>query len=147
MTSLPVLIKECAIYRNKFIGIAHYNDTDKIAINENANLYIQHRSIYRYIVRKWNDHNINKLIRYINTEFLGNYILHLTEIISLYNENKHIEDYYILVNANYNLLAYIYPAFVLLQEKYKDNDNIYKTLSETTLQITKYHDKIKSLLK
>jgi hypothetical protein len=146
MTSLPILIKECAIYRNKFIGIAHYNETDKLAISEDGNLYIQPRSIYRYIIRKWNHQNSNKLIEYIKKEFLCNYITHITKIISIYNENKHSEDYHILLNANKNLLEYIYPAFVLLQKMYKEKEDIYNILIQTTQQITKYENKFKSLL-
>ena len=146
MKSISILIKECATYRNKFIGISHYNDTDEIAISKNGYLYIQPISIYRYIIRKWNDQNSNKLTEYLNREFLGNYITHLIEIMSIYNENKYLEDYHILLNANKNLLEYIYPAFILLQKNYKEKEDIYNILIQITEQITKYKNKIKSLL-
>ena len=146
MTNLSILIKECAIYRNKFIGIAHFNETDKIAISEDGNLYIQPSSIYRYIIRKWYHQNSNKLIETIKREFLGNYITHLNKIISIYNENKHLEDYYILLNANKNLLEYIYPAFVLLQKIYKEKEDICNILIQITQQIKNYENKIKYLL-
>jgi len=146
MTSISNLINECAIYINKFIGIADYKHTDKIAISDIGNLYIQPRTIYRYLQRKYKGQNHIRLNDYIKREFLENYIIYLNKILSIDNENKQLEDYLILLNANKNLLGHIYPSFVLLQQKYKQNNIICNTLNITILQITEFEKKIKTLL-
>jgi len=149
MTSTTRLIKECGIYRDKFIGIYHYKETDKIAITDSGMLYLQSRTLCRYFSRKYNGQNSLRLDQYIKKEILGDYFQYLGQILSLYSQKYREEDYIILLNANHNLLVYMRSPLILLEQQYsmiRDREYIHDTLLETIKKLELFREKFRIIL-
>ena len=149
MTSTPILIKECGIYRDKFIGIYHYKETDKIAITDSGMLYLQSRTLCRYFSRKYNGQNSLRLDQYIKKEILGDYFQYLSQVLLLYSQKYREEDYTILLNANYNLLVYMRSPLISLEQQYsmiRDREYIHATLLETIKKLEVLREKYRIML-
>jgi hypothetical protein len=74
-------------YQKKLLALQHYKDNDKLAINDNSELYIQSRSPWRYILRRIKNQNRHILSLYLSN-IINEYIKILDILLVRYNVNK-----------------------------------------------------------
>ncbi len=74
-------------YQKKLFALQHYKDHDKLAINNNSELYIQSRSPWRYILRRIKNQNRHILSLYLSN-IINEYIKILDILLVRYNVNK-----------------------------------------------------------
>ncbi len=75
-------------YQKKLLVLQHITYHNKIAINDNNELYIQYKTPWRYIVRKIKNQNRSVLSAYLSN-IINEYIKVVNIIIDIYNLNKH----------------------------------------------------------
>jgi hypothetical protein len=75
-------------YQKKLLVLQYITYHDKIAINDNNELYIQYTTPWRYIVRKIKNQNRSVLSAYLSN-IINEYIKVVNIIIDIYNLNKH----------------------------------------------------------
>ena len=149
MSIIDRLLKETGFIIDKFNGIYNYRETDKIAITDNGILYIQPKSVLRYLLRKYNKQNSLRFYQYIKNEILENFINHLTELLSLYPEKYFEEDYIICINANHNIIVNIIPALNMNKKYYSTIQNkeyLYKALDQAINQLEVFCSKFINLM-
>ena len=76
-------------YQQKLIALQQYTHHDKLAINDNNELYIQSRSPWRYIVRRINNQNRHVLSLYLSN-IINEYIKIIEIILNVYNNKEEI---------------------------------------------------------
>jgi hypothetical protein len=74
-------------YHKKLLALQQYKEHDKIAINDENELYIQSRSPWRYIVRKIKNQNRHILSFYLSN-IINEYIKILDILLDRYAANK-----------------------------------------------------------
>jgi hypothetical protein len=74
-------------YQKKLLALQQYKEHDKIAINDENELYIQSRSPWRYIVRKIKNQNRHILSFYLSN-IINEYIKILDILLDRYAANK-----------------------------------------------------------
>ena len=74
-------------YQKKLYALQNITKNDKIAVNEDNELYIQSRTPWRYIVRKIKNQNRHTLSLYLSN-IINEYIKNLDIILIIYRDNK-----------------------------------------------------------
>lgn len=74
-------------YQQKLLALHQYTHHDKLAINDNSELYIQSRSPWRYIVRRIKNQNRHVLSFYLSN-IINEYIKILDILLDRYNTHK-----------------------------------------------------------
>lgn len=74
-------------YHKKLHALHQYKNHDKLAINDNNELYIQSISPWRYIIRKIKNQNRHVLSLYLSS-IINEYIKILDILLDRYNTNK-----------------------------------------------------------
>jgi hypothetical protein len=74
-------------YQKKLLALHQYKEHDKMAINDENELYIQSRSPWRYIVRKIKNQNRHILSFYLSN-IINEYIKILDILLDKYAANK-----------------------------------------------------------
>ncbi len=74
-------------YQKKLQALQQYKDHDKLAINDDSELYIQSRSPWRYIVRRIKNQNRYTLSLYLSS-IINEYIKILDILLDRYNTNR-----------------------------------------------------------
>jgi hypothetical protein len=74
-------------YQKKLQALQQYKDHDKLAINDDSELYIQSISPWRYIVRRIKNQNRHTLSLYLSS-IINEYIKILDILLDRYNVNK-----------------------------------------------------------
>jgi hypothetical protein len=74
-------------YHKKLLALQQYKHHDKLAINDDSELYIQSRSPWRYIVRRIKNQNRHTLSLYLSS-IINEYIKILDILLDRYNANK-----------------------------------------------------------
>ncbi len=128
---------ECGNFKNKFNALHDYTELDKIVI-ENEKLIIQPPSLFRSIKRLITGQNYLKLDAFFRREILANYISHLTEMHTLPIEQKYNEHYFIIINANFNLIESMLSSLQLLKNHYSN----YRTCFKIIITIDKIRTEI-----
>lgn len=123
---------ECGNFKNKLNALHEYTEIDKIAV-EDEKLIIQPPSLFRSIKRFITGQNYLKLDAFFRREILANYISHLTEIHTLPIEQKYNDNYFIIINANCNLIETMLSSFQLLKNHYSK----FRTCSQIIITIDK----------
>jgi hypothetical protein len=142
---------ECGNFKTKLNALHDYTEIDKIAV-EDEKLIIQPPSLFRSIKRLITGQNYLKLDAFFRREILANYISHLTEIHTLPIEQKYNENYFIIINANCNLIETMLSSFQLLKNHYSKFSScskiiitIDKILSEIVVFFTEFKKIINSV--
>jgi hypothetical protein len=142
---------ECGNFKNKLNALHDYTEIDKIVV-EHEKLIIQPPSLFRSIKRFITGQNYLKLDSFFRREILANYISHLTEIQTLPIEQKYNDTYFIIINANCNLIETMLSSFQLLKNHYSKFKScsqiiitIDKILSEIGVFFTEYKKIINSV--
>ena len=73
-------------YHKKLLAMQQYKEHDKLAINDNNELYIQSRSPWRYIVRRIKNQNRHILSFYLSN-IINEYIKILVIILNIILKN------------------------------------------------------------
>jgi len=139
---------ECGNFKNKFNALHDYTEIDKIAV-EDEKLVIQPPSIFRSIKRLITGQNFLKLDAFFRKEILANYISHLTEIHSLPLELKYNDNYFIIINANCNLIETMLASVQLLKSHYasfKKCSQIIFTIDKIIAEIEIFHSHFKKII-
>ena len=74
-------------YQKKLQALQQYTHHDKLAINDDSELYIQSRSPWRYIVRRIKNQNRHTLSLYLSS-IINEYIKILDILLDKYTANK-----------------------------------------------------------
>jgi hypothetical protein len=140
--------KEFGIFNDNFIAIYEYNINDKLAIDKNNNLIVQHPYFFRRIYRMLNKHNNVNLINYLE-KGINNYGNYLDKIccIDLYNNIQH----YQLLQLNHGLLNKLISGLYRLKDYYctkrLSNSQVYvKNTQDIIEKLAKYYRKIKDII-
>jgi len=91
---LSKLQEESNVTLRKFMALSNLGMYDKLAIDNNSNLYIQKIYPWRYFVRKLKSQNRVTLAIYLNTEIIKYYdfLQELCNKAKIYNSNKELQD-------------------------------------------------------
>lgn len=139
---------ECGNFKNKLNALHDYTEIDKIAI-EDEKLIIQSPSLFRSIKRLITGQNYLKLDSFFRREILANYISHLTEIQTLPIEQKYNENYFIIINANCNLIETMLSSFQLLKNhysKFRSCSKIIITIDKILSEIAVFFTEFKKII-
>lgn len=119
-------------YHEKFLDLQNFNYNDKIAIDDNDILYIQKKTPWRYIVRKFKKQNRDRLSEYLSTN-INDYINNIEFIINIYEIGKQENIKNILENIIIFITS-ILGGIVSLRNYYnlKNNSNNISRILEST---------------
>lgn len=140
-------LKEFAVYNDQLYAISQYRFGDKLSINENNNLIIEHPNALRWINRKIKKQSSSYLIDYLELT-LRNYDNFLE---SIYNINPEYNDYHKFFVTNYNLLGIIIPGLYRLLDTYaaktsSDSKTYIQKIQLGTQILTNHHKKIRTII-
>jgi len=134
-------------YQKKLQALQQYKDHDKLAINDDSELYIQSISPWRYIVRRIKNQNRHILSLYLSS-IINEYIKILDILLDRYNANK--ED--VITKLLYNVVDFIPKTLwgvVCLRNYYNlksDSHHISLTLESINNRLNSMQSKIKLVL-
>ena len=139
--------KEFAIYNDRLYAISQYNFGDKLEIDQNDNLIVEHPNALRWIQRKIKNQSSSGLIDYM-TLHIGAYA---NFIDTIYTINQEYNDYYKFLVTNYTLVGNILPGLYRLMDYYcsktSPNSKIYIKKIQVFIQLlTNHHIKLKTSL-
>jgi nitroreductase len=119
-------------YHEKFLDLQNFNYNDKIAIDDNDILYIQNKTPWRYIVRKFKKQNRDRLSKYLSTN-INDYINNINFLIKIYEFSKEKDIKQILENIII-FISSILGVIVSLRNYYnlKNNSNNISMILEST---------------
>lgn len=119
-------------YHEKFLDLQKFNYNDKIAIDDNDILYIQKKTPWRYIVRKFKKQNRDRLSEYLSTN-INDYINNINILIKKYEFGKEKDIKQILENIIIFITS-ILGVMVSLRNYYnlKNNSNNISMILEST---------------
>jgi hypothetical protein len=119
-------------YHEKFLDLQNFNYNDKIAIDDNDILYIQNKTPWRYIVRKFKKQNRDRLSKYLSTN-INDYINNINILIKIYEFSKEKDIKQILENIII-FISSILGVIVSLRNYYnlKNNSNNISMILEST---------------
>ena len=142
------LYKEFGIYNDNFIGIYEYGINDKLCIDENNNLIVQHPYFFRWIYRKLKKHNNANLINYLEKR-ITNYSNFLLNICSI-DCNSNIQNYQLLI-SNHALLHKLISGLYRLKDYYctkrLSNGQVYvKNTQDIIEKLSKHYRKITDII-
>jgi len=134
-------------YHKKLLALQQYKDHDKLAINDDNELYIQSRSPWRYIVRRIKNQNRHVLSFYLSN-IINEYIKILDILLNRYTVKK--EEVIIkLFNDVIDFIAKILWGVVCLRNYYNlksDSHHIGLTLESINNRLNSIQSKIKLAL-
>jgi hypothetical protein len=143
------LIHKHGEFVDKFIALSDYKQTDKLAINESKQLYIQPKTPWRYFIRKFRCQNHKSLNEYLYFEFIVEYDAYMNYIfVEIYNYLLN-EQYYRLICSNFHLINNILPGLFSIKTYYDTHHNTYelcKTLDLITNKLSDMISKIKKIV-
>ena len=127
-------------YQKKLLVLQDITYHDKIAINDNNELYIQYKTPWRYIVRKIKNQNRSVLSAYLSN-IINEYIKVVNIIIDIYNYNKHEVVKKLLLNI-IDFISKIRGGIIFLRNYYNLKNDSY----QISLTLESINNKLNSTL-
>jgi hypothetical protein len=119
-------------YQKKLLVLQQYTHNDKLAINDDSELFIQSRSPWRYIVRKIKNQNRHVLSFYLSN-IINEYIKILDILVCRFNVNKDEVIKKLLRNV-VEFISKILCGFITLRNYYNlKNDSHHISLTLETI--------------
>jgi len=148
MENMEILYKEFGMFNDNFIAIYEYNIHDKLAIDRNNNLTVQHPYCFRWIYRKFKrDNNVN-VMTYLEKSInsYGNYL----DKICIFDLDNNIQNYQLL-QLNHGLLNKIISGLYRLKDYYctkrLSNGQVYvKNTQDLIEKLSKHYRKITDII-
>ena len=134
-------------YHKKLLAMQQYKENDKLAINDNNELYIQSRSPWRYIVRRIKNQN-----RHILSFYLSNIINEYIKILDILLDKYTLKNEEVIKKLFYNVIDFISKilwGIICLRNYYNlksDSHHISLTLESINNRLNSMQSKIKLTL-
>jgi hypothetical protein len=134
-------------YHKKLLAMQQYKEHDKLAINDNNELYIQSRSPWRYIVRRIKNQN-----RHILSFYLSNIINEYIKILDILLDKYTLKNEEVIKKLFYNVIDFISKilwGIICLRNYYNlksDSHHISLTLESINNRLNSMQSKIKLAL-
>jgi len=134
-------------YHKKLLAMQQYKENDKLAINDNNELYIQSRSPWRYIVRRIKNQN-----RHILSFYLSNIINEYIKILDILLDKYTLKNEEVIKKLFYNVIDFISKilwGIICLRNYYNlknDSHHISLTLESINNRLNSMQSKIKLAL-
>ena len=131
-------------YHKKLLAMQQYKDHDKLAINDDNELYIQSRSPWRYIVRRIKNQN-----RHILSFYLSNIINEYIKILDILLNKYTVKKEEVLTKLLYDVVDFIPKilwSIICLRNYYNlksDSHHISLTLESINNRLNTMLSKIK----
>jgi len=134
-------------YHKKLLALQQYTNHDKLAINDDNELYIQSRSPWRYIVRRIKNQN-----RHILSFYLSNIINEYIKILDILLNRYTVIKEEVIKKLFYDVIDFISKTlwgFICLRNYYNlknDSHHISLTLESINNRLNNMLSKIKLVL-
>ena len=134
-------------YHKKLLALQQYTNHDKLAINDDNELYIQSRSPWRYIVRRIKNQN-----RHILSFYLSNIINEYIKILDILLDKYTLKNEEVIKKLFYNVIDFISKilwGIICLRNYYNlknDSHHISLTLESINNRLNSMQSKIKLAL-
>jgi len=142
------LYKEFGKFNDNFIAIYEYQIHDKLSIDKNNNLVVQHPHFFRWLNRKFRRDNNKNIINYLE-KHIKKYTTFLIQIsnINCYNNIQN----YNLLQLNHSLLNKLISGLYRLKDYYCTKNIEYahlyiKNTQDIIEQLTNHYRKITEII-